>query len=795
MDRKLNVVAFISGGKDSFFSFLHCIANGHKVIALANLYPPDSSNHGEQDSDLNSHMYQTVGHSLIPLYADVLSLPLYRQEIRGTAVNQAKDYHAAEVSEIQEGTTASAAAEDETESMMTLLQRIKRDHPEANAICSGAILSTYQRTRIESVAVRMHLIPLAYLWQYPELPTSGSRKDGLLSDMLAVGLDARIIKVASGGLDEALLWENVCAEATRKRIAKAMKRFGGSVLGEGGEFETLVVDGPWPILKGAIKVREDCRKIIRGGAGEAWMTFAGGAIRKKDGEDTNWLEKPRMPELLDRAFKEVLEILDHQDYHRLSTDAYVSDVQAFSVKARWEDMYHICTGKWTSRISNISAGYVGDDTEAQMAGINHVLLSVLRGVLHRSIHDIVFATILLRSMDDFQAVNQRYAKLFASRPNPPARVTMACGDKLPRGVNVMVSVVVSLDQDALRHCLHVQSRSYWAPANIGPYSQATSVPLNTDSSGALIYIAGQIPLIPASMDIATRALSPKNTTSVARLADFRLQTTLALQHLWRIGKAMSVGWWTGAIAFLVACDDDIRHRAHVAASAWKEIHSQFRSRFQDPATATDDAHFDIWDQQHNGIPNFDTEQEDRILPDFSRLSVVTADSARLQGVTDAIPPLFAVEVAQLPRDSKIEWQALGVSQAPMAFFETVSEHRHSITAYSMASDELVLGFIEIKPTDSMTSIDAQIEQSLLLLQTRCKVTKAVNGHKTIYMSYEFDCNKFKAQVIACKSIWNIHGEKLAAAIVLHHETGDVIRQQDLEMLAILSRRDEGDITL
>ena len=37
---RLNVIALVSGGKDSFFSLLHCLANGHRVVALANLYPP-----------------------------------------------------------------------------------------------------------------------------------------------------------------------------------------------------------------------------------------------------------------------------------------------------------------------------------------------------------------------------------------------------------------------------------------------------------------------------------------------------------------------------------------------------------------------------------------------------------------------------------------------------------------------------------------------------------------------------------------------------------------------------------
>ena len=36
---RLNVIALVSGGKDSFFSLLHCMANGHRVVALANLYP------------------------------------------------------------------------------------------------------------------------------------------------------------------------------------------------------------------------------------------------------------------------------------------------------------------------------------------------------------------------------------------------------------------------------------------------------------------------------------------------------------------------------------------------------------------------------------------------------------------------------------------------------------------------------------------------------------------------------------------------------------------------------------
>ena len=42
--------------------------------------------------ELDSYMFQTVGHHAIDLYADALGLPLYRQTIEGGSVQQGKDY-------------------------------------------------------------------------------------------------------------------------------------------------------------------------------------------------------------------------------------------------------------------------------------------------------------------------------------------------------------------------------------------------------------------------------------------------------------------------------------------------------------------------------------------------------------------------------------------------------------------------------------------------------------------------------------------------------------------------------
>ncbi|KAL8729478.1 MAG: hypothetical protein Q9166_004726 [cf. Caloplaca sp. 2 TL-2023] len=771
MARKLNVIGFISGGKDSFFSLLHCLANGHQVIALANLYPPSPTDDNEEDFDLNSLMYQTVGHSLVPLYAEITSIPLYRQEISGTAINQAKDY-----SVRHDGSASSTAMEDETESMTALLDRIKADHPEANAVCSGAILSTYQRSRIESVALRMHLVPIAYMWQYPDLPMPVPRKEGLLEDMAAVGLHARIVKVASGGLDEHLLWANVCAAPTRKKIAGAMNRFGGSVLGEGGEFETLVCDGPMGLFKGAIEVEEKKRKIVRAGGGEAFLKFAaGGVVKMKEtdrNEDGRWLEKLRIPDLLDKASAEVLEMLDNQKDVTPVRRSRLSLMYLSHAPPYWTHKPYIRTGRWTTRISNISASDVGDNTQAQMQKVNYILMSVLEEVVHRSVSDIVFTTILLRSMDDFQAVNQRYTELFGTRPNPPARVTVACGNNLPSGVNVILSVIVALGSNAACQHLHVQSMSYWAPANIGPYSQATSLPQGNNDAAAVVYVAGQIPLVPATMEIVTRAGRFDNRPD---LAAFRLQTTLALQHLWRIGRAMKTCWWVGAIAFIVAGEDGVREKAATAGMAWTAFHTpRSRNDLTGAGTQTVDSDFDVWNQQRADSRSFMNENDEDLLPNISRLSITTADGAEMQDGRPVVPPFFAVEVAQLPRDSQIEWQALGITRAFVRIFDTVIEDGHSIKACSMTSYGKTFGFVAIRSVKTESEIYTQIEQATLALQERCSTSGIANGHTTIYTALKVDSSQIEAQLIPCKSVWSIEGEELAAATVVEYEIGSYV---------------------
>src|SRR3569833_2704416 len=84
--------------------------------------------------------------------------------------------------------------------------------------------------------------------------------------------------------------------------------------------------------------------------------------------------------------------------------------------------------------------------------------------------------VVLRRMADFPIINPIYGALFPD-PNPPSRVTISCGDALPPGINIVLFLALYPWPDpSLRSGLHVQSRSYWAPTNIRPNSQAVAVP-------------------------------------------------------------------------------------------------------------------------------------------------------------------------------------------------------------------------------------------------------------------------------------------------------------------------------
>ncbi|KAI1202194.1 hypothetical protein F5X97DRAFT_331015 [Nemania serpens] len=952
----LSVIALVSGGKDSFYSILHCQANGHRVVALANLHPSGAAAEdvatitSQQDSqdevsasrpqgsssqpetgdadvggsdgetDLNSFMYQTVGHQLIPLYARATGLPLYRQAIVGAAVHHGLSYEnprrrpqrlqgvAASngpALEPEQGPAPEPEVEDETESLVPLLRSVLKAHPEANALCTGAILSTYQRTRVESVALRLGLVPLSYLWQFTELPKPigvpgschdqvtglmervGKRGHGvgrrarrkgqdlarddarLLRDMAAVGLEARIVKVASAGLDEGFLWENVASEAGVQRVERAMRRFGaaggrGSILGEGGEFETLVLDGPPSLFRGRIVPSDEGRRVIREGGGCAWLSFRRANVVPK-GEDE--LERAgelqgtlavRIPGLLDPRFEDTIRCLldltagDKPRPGLANPSSCNHDTKPAGTPGPGTSSDSIAeTGlpKCQLPLSPQSSSpqewrYFGSDGTASLT-VKEQTVSIVSQI-RRQLDEhalpasaITNSVIVLRHMSDFPLVNEHYGSLF-HEPNPPSRVTISCGDELlPSDAAIAVYLTVHLRLPPHeRRGLHVQSRSYWAPANIGPYSQAIAFPLSplpaaeaatradgedededeqqqshTSGSPIAVSIAGQIPLLPASMALPLSSI-PHNV---------ELQIALALQHLWRIGVEMQVRWWTSAVAYFPATSstETIRHQALLAAAAWKAAHlwPDLDNADKDAGghdTSDDDGNDagpDLWDRRYNAqfmtYGGGDEEESFPLsLPNWRVVKGLDAADeddddddqdaeVRLQSKIVKIPFFFAAEVEELPRQAGVEWHAhLGFADLrpeSVTLYTTTTLHAETLTheanpldigLYHVIVDSGDAVFVQTTavlrpPADhdesQRTSVSADALrrvfiatacslEKLFSLKSRLSIAPRISYTDVLRLADDEDLGEIGA-LVPCHSLWDSEGRRLSAVCI------------------------------
>ncbi|KAG1925481.1 diphthine--ammonia ligase [Pimephales promelas] len=212
----MRVVALISGGKDSCYNMMQCVSAGHTIVALANLRPPA---HAVSD-ELDSYMYQTVGHQAVDLLAEAMDLPLYRHTIKGSSLHTGREY--------------SPTEGDEVEDLYQLLKLVQEEVC-VEAVSVGAILSDYQRIRVENVCARLELQPLAYLWRRDQAE--------LLREIISSGLDARLIKVAAIGLDPERHLGKSLAEM-EPYLHELSEKYGVHICGEGGEYETFTVDCP-----------------------------------------------------------------------------------------------------------------------------------------------------------------------------------------------------------------------------------------------------------------------------------------------------------------------------------------------------------------------------------------------------------------------------------------------------------------------------------------------------------------------------------------------------------------------
>ncbi len=104
-----------------------------------------------------------------------------------------------------------------------------------DGIVSGALRSDYQKSRLERMAERLHVVSWTPLWHQDG--------DHHLSNMVANGFEIMITGVSCEGLDES--WLGVLLdEAKLTELRHLANKYRFHIEGEGGEYETLVISGP-----------------------------------------------------------------------------------------------------------------------------------------------------------------------------------------------------------------------------------------------------------------------------------------------------------------------------------------------------------------------------------------------------------------------------------------------------------------------------------------------------------------------------------------------------------------------
>ncbi len=200
-----NVAVLFSGAKDSTFAIYKAMNMGFNVKSLVTLIPRSDE----------SYMFHHPNIQWTRLQAEALGIPLITKETEGKK-------------------------EKELEDLKEVLNSIKSG---IDGVVSGALESRYQRVRIDKICRELGLESFSPFWKR-------SMRDHI-EEMIASGFEAIISAVAAEGLDEEWLGRKLDLQVLRD-LEKLSRKYGIHKGGEGGEYESFVLDGP--IFKKKIKI-------------------------------------------------------------------------------------------------------------------------------------------------------------------------------------------------------------------------------------------------------------------------------------------------------------------------------------------------------------------------------------------------------------------------------------------------------------------------------------------------------------------------------------------------------------
>ena len=194
----MNVAVLFSGGKDSTMAVYAALDAKEDVKYLLSM----------KSRNDESYMFHVPNIHVTDLLAEALDIPIMSVETDGIK-------------------------EEELEDLRTAFENLKDLGVEA--IYTGALYSVYQKSRIEKLGSEVGLEIISPYWHVDELE--------YMRKIVSLGFKIMICGVAAWGLDESWLGR-IIDDETIDELVRLNEKYHVDIAFEGGEAETLAIDGP-----------------------------------------------------------------------------------------------------------------------------------------------------------------------------------------------------------------------------------------------------------------------------------------------------------------------------------------------------------------------------------------------------------------------------------------------------------------------------------------------------------------------------------------------------------------------
>ena len=186
-------ISFSSGGKDSVLSLHIAHSDGLEISSMMTMIPEDPESMLYHTH--NVHLVEKIANSI-----DVEWIPI------------------------------TAPKDQELESLTKKLIDMNKDY-----LITGGIESMYQKKKFDLACKNANMIHYSPLW--------GIQPKQLYDKILEYNLDVIIVSVAAYGLDQEWLGRHLDKFSIQELLSRADK-YNFNAVGEGGDLDSLVLDGP-----------------------------------------------------------------------------------------------------------------------------------------------------------------------------------------------------------------------------------------------------------------------------------------------------------------------------------------------------------------------------------------------------------------------------------------------------------------------------------------------------------------------------------------------------------------------